>query len=133
MLGGEDAHVPDPITMVLLAYAIALPITLGVVLPFTLRAAIRRHRDPLPWFLAAMIFGPLALAICLYPARPAARPPMPIRTPGTRIPRGRAMRPVACPLCGEANEAGHVCHPARVADRIHRRVVTRVGELPYIQ
>jgi hypothetical protein len=114
------------------AYGLFLPLTLVVVLPLVHHAAVARRRDPLPWFLLAMFTGPLALVIYLYPARPEHPVPVPVRTPARRIPRGIAHRAPSCPLCGEENPPGHVCHPARAEDRIHARVVTRIGELPFI-
>jgi hypothetical protein len=122
----------DPMTVALVAYGVLLPVTLLAILPLVFRAAVARRRDPLPWFLATMFLGPLALAIYLYPARPARLAALPMRTPSRRIPHGAAHRSPSCPLCGEDNPVGHICHPARVEDRIHGRVVTRIGELPFI-
>ncbi len=122
----------DAITVGLVAYGVLLPVTLLAVLPLVHRAAVVRRRDPLPWFLAAMFVGPLALAIYLYPARPARLASLRVRTPSRRVPRGSAHRSPSCPLCGEDNPVGHTCHPARVEDRVHGRMVTRIGELPFI-
>jgi hypothetical protein len=129
----EGTRLADLLSVTAIIYLALLPLTLLLVLPLVLRGAIRRRRDPLPWFLATMFGGPLGLAVYLYPPRPDVARARPVRTPASRIPHRQGMRSPSCPLCGQENPPGHVCHPARVSDRIHRRIVTRVGELPYIQ